>query len=396
MPSGLIPLNPDGTWGKNVTLQSYFTGPNQQVSLELNPFTNEAAAFDILRLVLLLVGQHEIAQEAGIVLPTVISKIIQVFGDEKDLIDLVQDFVLLIVSVARGDALQVHAEADAIVADLLKVVANLSELEVLGSILLNVVGKHINLNPLKVVLSILDAGRYLTDLVRSFGSYLFLNGNFPTITLKSVPDPTSPPTITPTPTHAATQPTWHVRLSQKIPSCNNPSGVTWEYLQRTGNTISCQSSGLLMQQKTGYFPEANINSAYGSYNSNKAIVKAHAHFINVNSSTYAGTDATIIVQTPPGSGCGGGLEFEIRPTGQGRVQNPCTQAILFTYAVAASTDYDMKVETDNGTISGYINGAKVWSAHDTQSGGVAGLMVIDFAWPTAQVLYTNFEIDQWS
>lgn len=184
MPSGIIPLNPDLSLFQKVTLESHFTAPNQTVSIELNPFTFDAGAFDCVRLALMLVGQHEIADEAGIVVPGAIKEVVQDFHNAKGLTALVNDFVKLLTAVEQGQSLL--GPAHAVFGDLLQVANDGAELGILASALGKVVGRHVNVNPLKVVLGILDGAKYLTDLTRSFGAYLFLNGNYPTITLQTV------------------------------------------------------------------------------------------------------------------------------------------------------------------------------------------------------------------
>lgn len=195
MPSGIIPINPDLSLYQHVTLESHFTGPDQQVKLELNPFSSEAGALDIVRLVLMFVGQQEVAQEAGILIPGALKEIVRDFNNVRDLTNLVNDFVKLLNAVVHGES--PVGPANAVVNDLLHVAGDASELAVLGAALGLALGKHVNINPLKIVLGIGDAAKYLTDQIRSLGAYLFLNGNYPTITLRTVADTTpsgAPPT----------------------------------------------------------------------------------------------------------------------------------------------------------------------------------------------------------
>lgn len=214
----------------------------------------------------------------------------------------------------------------------------------------------------------------------------------PTVT----PSPRPSPTPSPTPPPA---PHWQSVLAQASPGCGNPGGVSWDFQTASAqNVITCTGSGLLMQQGSAYYPEANLTSAFGAYDANTQQVKVHVHFVNVNSSTYDGTDATIVVQTPSAANQCGGLLFEIRPNGQWRVQqasSSCALSIVASGTVGAASDYDMMVQVANGQMTGYLNGAPVVGIGDSLSGGVSGLMVIDFAWPTAQVYYTNFELDQY-
>lgn len=208
-----------------------------------------------------------------------------------------------------------------------------------------------------------------------------------------------PPAPTDTPVPPPPPPTWQPVLQQFAPGCNDPGGVAWDFQQNdSGNVFQCTGSGLLMQMGQTYYPEANLSSINGGYDPNMMQAKVHVHFVNVNNSTYAGTDAAIVVQTPPAVNQCGGLLFEVRPNGQWRVQqvnSDCTMPVIYNGQVGASSDYDLAVIVQNGQLTGLINGSAVGTWGDNLSGGVTGLMVVDFAWPTAQVYYTNYELDQW-
>jgi hypothetical protein len=186
---------------------------------------------------------------------------------------------------------------------------------------------------------------------------------------------------------------------ESAPNCNDPAGTTWAHLESGGgNVISCTSSGLLIQQGQSFYPETDLHAISGGYSANVVQVKVHAHFKSVSSSTYAGTDASIVVQAPLNTSACGGLIFEIRPNGGWRVQqthSDCSFSILTSGSVSAAADYNMMVRVQSGRLLGFINGSQVVSVGDAISGQVVGLMVIDFAWPTAQVYYSSFEVDQW-
>jgi hypothetical protein len=219
----------------------------------------------------------------------------------------------------------------------------------------------------------------------------------------ATPAPTTLPNG-PTSTATSTQqvPAWQTIFQEPIPDCNNPGGTTWDHLHAdNSNVIKCTSQGLLIQQGQTYYPEDDLVAISSGYDSQHLQVKVHAHFNNVNSNNYDGTDATIVVQAPAypqGSQCAG-LYFQIRPNGSWRLQSldsSCTFNTVKSGTVGASADYDMMAQVQNGQFSGFINGSQVVSLSDTLSSGVTGLMVINFAWPTAEVYYTNLALLQWS
>jgi hypothetical protein len=211
------------------------------------------------------------------------------------------------------------------------------------------------------------------------------------------------PTTTPTAPTAATAtsvPTWHAAFKQSAPDCSNPGGVSWNHLYASsGNVIACSSGRLLIQQGQTYYPEADLVAFPGSYDPKHFQAKVHAHFQNVNSSTYAGTDATLVVQAPSQSSKCGGYYWEIRPNGSWRLQSlssGCAFSIVKSGTVGAAADYNLEVQVANGQLHGFINGTQVTSLSDSLSSGIVGLSVIDWAWPTAQVYYTSFEVDAWN
>ncbi|HKD76779.1 MAG TPA: hypothetical protein VKB76_14840, partial [Ktedonobacterales bacterium] len=216
----------------------------------------------------------------------------------------------------------------------------------------------------------------------------------PTPQVTTTTTTTTPPTTVPAPV-----PSWKAAFQESAPNCNDPGGTSWAHLESGGgNVIACSSSGLVMQQVQSYYPETDLHAISGGYNANIVQVKVHAHFDNVNSSTYAGTDAAIDMQAPLNTSACGGLIFEIRPNGNWRVQqthSDCTMPVITNGWVGAAADYDMMVRVQNGQFIGFINGAQVVSLGDSISGQVVGLMVIDWAWPTAKITYSRFEVDQW-
>ena len=216
MPSDSIPLNPNLSLFQRVTLESHFTAPNQTVSIQLDPFTFDAGTFDSVRLALMLVGQNEIADEVGIVVPGAIKEIIQAFHSNHELAKLVNDFVTLLTTLERGQSLVLPAAV--VFDDLVNIASDGADLGALGSALGKVVGRSVNVKPLKVVLNSFDGTKYLIDLTRSFGPALFLNGNYPTITLQSVT--TEPPT-------SSSQSQWKLASDDLGNIVAGPDGDMW-------------------------------------------------------------------------------------------------------------------------------------------------------------------------
>jgi len=55
-PADIVPINSDGFFEK-VMLTASFSGPDQQMRITLNPFAVSAATYDVLGLILELVGE---------------------------------------------------------------------------------------------------------------------------------------------------------------------------------------------------------------------------------------------------------------------------------------------------------------------------------------------------
>lgn len=132
-------------------------------------------------------------------------------------------------------------------------------------------------------------------------------------------------------------------LQQAIPSCDNPSGVAWTALNAGGgNTISCTTSGLMIQQASQAAPETEATSVPG-YDPNNISVSVHIHFSGMSSTTWAG----FRLPTAGASPCPG-PKFEVRPDGTWRLfeysiftGQTCTGVIGDSGTVSPSLDWDL-------------------------------------------------------
>jgi PQQ-like domain len=209
-PSDIIPLNPNGTFFETVHLVTSFSGPGQSMQLTLNPFNYSAAAFDILNLILQLLGESNLNVQVGLLTPGHVQEILNLIGSANDLVSLIGDFKNMLQAVPTSP-LTVLGDAHTCVHDLLQLFANTGELKVLGKILVLMVRPAVPgiaealasfASGLSTFLSTIKLAKFLADLALSLGSYLFQQGTFPTVTLQSISSVTPSPTSTskPTPT----------------------------------------------------------------------------------------------------------------------------------------------------------------------------------------------------
>jgi streptogramin lyase len=210
-PSGIIPLNTNGTFFETVHLAASFSGPGQQMQLTLTPFTSPAVAFDVLNLLLQLLGANTTNIEIGLLTPGNLQAILDEIGSANDLVSLIGDFKNMLQAVPTN-SLAVLGDAHACVNDLLKLFANANELQVLGKILVRMLGPAVP--GIAATLASFAAGlgtflvtvklvKFLADLALSLGSYLFQQGAFPTVMLQSissvVPTAAQTSTLSPSP-----------------------------------------------------------------------------------------------------------------------------------------------------------------------------------------------------
>jgi streptogramin lyase len=210
-PSGIIPLNTNGTFFETVHLAASFSGPGQQMQITINPFTSPAVAFDVLNLLLQLLGANTTNIEIGLLTPGNLHAILDEISTANDLVSLIGDFKNMLQAVPTN-TLAVLGDAHACVNDLFKLFANANELQVLGKILVRMLGPAIP--GIAVTLASFAAGlgtflatvkvaKFLADLALSLGSYLFQQGAFPTVMVQSissvVPTAVQTSTLSPTP-----------------------------------------------------------------------------------------------------------------------------------------------------------------------------------------------------
>ncbi len=245
-PNGLVPINTDGTFFENIHLAASFSSSGQEMTLTLNPFNKTAAAFDILNLLLQLLGEVSPNIELGLLATSSIQQILTTIDKTGDFVTLINDYVsLLQATLQHSNAVLGKANACAI--DLFKLFATKANLAGLVKILTLLVGSVIpGIAPtvasyatgIHGFLVILKLTKFLADLALSLGSYLFQQDTFPTVQLQSVstatatslpttvlsPSPTLSPTILTTVT--VTSPTESM-ISVSPTSINANTGCTW-------------------------------------------------------------------------------------------------------------------------------------------------------------------------
>jgi hypothetical protein len=261
-PSGIIPINTDGTFFETVHLATSFSGPQQQIQVTLNPFDIPAATFDVFDLVLQLLGEVSTNVQVGLLEPGHIQQINDEIRAEGDFIKVINDFVGLLHAVVQHST-NVLGASSAFVIDLLKLFATKSNLARLVRILTLIVGPAVPgiattlasyASGLHAFLVILKLTKFLADWALALGSYLFQNDTFPTVILQTdasvtptstltatasptrIPTPTLTSTVSPTPIPTSPPPTLSVSPSSRV---NNFQGCSTETHGGSGYLISC-------------------------------------------------------------------------------------------------------------------------------------------------------------
>ncbi|MBA3822468.1 MAG: hypothetical protein H0X24_01035 [Ktedonobacterales bacterium] len=286
-PTNALPLTADGSYTfQNTGLAANFTGPNETVALDLDPFTTDAATMDILNLIYQIGGAKEDAFK-GLVGPEGTKQIFGIAKKLKNFTNLINDFVAMLHSLKSPGELAGHAKDFA--QDLLDIYgdgaerANLAKMVWLsqgGSIPLDKVLDNLaSLNVwFKVIQFGVAVGGFVKDLAFAIGSILvtqfdatILLQSRPLTTAKPTPGPqptpgaagTPPPsnpgpgnTPAPTPQSSMDNSAWEEN-SAPINAQPGQSIPMYFKLRNTGNTTWGDGSGFALACDTYYHPSNN-------------------------------------------------------------------------------------------------------------------------------------------
>lgn len=189
-------------------------------------------------------------------------------------------------------------------------------------------------------------------------------------------------------------------FTQAVPSCGNPSGVSWSWVNSGGgNSIACTGSGLEMQQGMGAAPQALLTSAPGSFYPTNYHMHVHVHFPTTDPATLAG----FALRTASPDGCGGsrllvsaGGTYEVIDYLKYSGQTTCSVATDVKGQMSPSSDYDLAIVVQSGgaTTYMYVDGGEVFDGGTGDPYPPEGLTVFAASGSSAPVYFSQFEVDQ--
>ena len=215
----------------------------------------------------------------------------------------------------------------------------------------------------------------------------------------SASSPPTTPTGTPMPTPPSTN--WKLVFQQKIPNCNNPSGVGW-LVYLGGTQYSCSPSGGSMRQISSHtYAEMDLTQVKGgNYNQVHFQMLVQATFQNpADTSTWAAA----MVQTPAAAGVPGGYIFTVSPTGDCQLQNVLSKQDIQIVERGSVTNFNpdksfmISVIVQDGLLYGFVNGQQVLTHPDSLDASPrdVGLIVErQGVAPSSLVRFTNFKLEE--
>lgn len=222
-PMGVLPFD-QGLASSRVEilrLALAFSGPDQQVQLQLNPFESHAVTLDVLTLLLQLLGYKDAGEQIGLLAPGGLKLLFDDASAIQDLTSLVDDYTQALQSQSGSSSALTAAFACA--KDVVALLTDASEQSMLADLLWKLLGKTIPYPAvLKSVVAFAGAQfalgieEFINDEATLMGTMLFQQSN-PTVTIQSVsnspagqtPSPSAPttpvsPTVLPTASLEAT------------------------------------------------------------------------------------------------------------------------------------------------------------------------------------------------
>lgn len=201
-------------------LMAAFSGPNQQIQLDLNPFEAHAITLDVCTLLLQLLGEHSPNAQIGLLAPSFLKELFAATSTLKDFANVTNSYTQVLQSTSDKSTMLASAYAFAKAVETL--FANTGEQTILADILWKMLGKAIAYpTVLKSISNFVNVqfGLGLESFIRDESTILasnLISQNDPTVVLQSVVNtaqPSTTPTITqtantatPTPTSTSVQP----------------------------------------------------------------------------------------------------------------------------------------------------------------------------------------------
>jgi len=216
-PAGVLPFDQTNNvfHFEALKLAVAFSGPNQQIQFDLNPFEMHAVTLDIFTLLLQLLGEKGVGGQIGLLVPGALKGIFDASGTMKDFASLTSNYIAILQAIPDTTAMLVHAHDWA--KSLVALLTDTNEQQVLVDLLWKILGKTI---PRAVVLKTvtgfggaqfgLGMEGFIRDELLVTGSLLIAQSD-PLVVLQTAttivrpsPTPTQRPTATPTSTPSPT------------------------------------------------------------------------------------------------------------------------------------------------------------------------------------------------
>lgn len=206
-PMGVLPFDQKVTssYAETLRLALAFSGPGQQVQLQLNPFESHAVTLDVLTLLLQLLGYRSASEQIGLLAPGDLKLLFDDASALQDLTSLVNDYTQAMQSQSGASSTLIAAFACA--KDVVALLTNSSEQSVLADLLWKLLGKTIPYAVmLKTIITFSEAQfalgieAFIKDEATLMGTMLFQQSN-PMVTIQSVSN--SPASQSPSPSTPA-------------------------------------------------------------------------------------------------------------------------------------------------------------------------------------------------
>lgn len=194
-------------------LKTAFSGPGQQVQLELTPMDQHAITLDVLTLILQLLGQKQSNVQIGLLETGELQDIFSTLGGIKDFTTLIENYSQALQSAQNATTLLPHAYACAL--NIASLLSDSSEQSALADVLWKVQGKAISRESVLETLATFAQAQFglgiegfINNEVSTMAGMFPQEGN-PIVLLQTVstatPSVTHSQSTTPSPTHVPTR-----------------------------------------------------------------------------------------------------------------------------------------------------------------------------------------------
>lgn len=228
-PMGVIPFDQGTSTSRAETLRLAlaFSGPGQQVQLQLNPFESHAVTLDVLTLLLQLLGYKSVGGEIGLLAPGDLKLFFDDASALQDLTALVNDYTQALQSQSTSSS--TLAAAFACAKDVVALLTNSSEQSSLADLLWKLLGKTIPSTVMLKTVANFSGGQFalaieefIKDEAALMGTMLFQQSN-PVVTIQSVSNSPLSQTVSPS---TSTSPASPITIPSASPEATSTTMAT--------------------------------------------------------------------------------------------------------------------------------------------------------------------------